>query len=138
MGCAAVVRDAQGHWISGVAIRYGCGNPFLAEILAIEKGLLHAWSLGYRKITCASDCINAVMVFQTDVDVTNFWARNTILRIRALLSRNWSVLMLHVPREKNNTTDCLAREASKAGFQDQIWRLPPSFTYASLYLDSIG
>ncbi|XP_057425490.1 uncharacterized protein LOC130718875 [Lotus japonicus] len=136
MGASAVLRDHLGNWISGTSTSYGHGNAFLAEILAVEIGLNHAWELGFRSVLCFSDCKQVVEVFGTAADVSTFWARDTITRIRALVSREWKVEFCYVPRERNNAADSLAREASREGTQRRVWSTPPSSIIASLYLDA--
>nr|KYP60483.1 hypothetical protein KK1_022889 [Cajanus cajan] len=51
MGGGGVLRGGRGDWQFGFSTCYGQGSPFLAEILAIRDGLMHAWRLGYRNIT---------------------------------------------------------------------------------------
>lgn len=48
MGCAAILRDSQGAWVSAVFVSFEQGNPFLAELLGIECGLDHVWELMMR------------------------------------------------------------------------------------------
>lgn len=49
---------------------------------------------------------------------------DTIMRIKDMLSWSWKVQIEHVPKEKNNVADCLARNASRDGSPRHIWCLP--------------
>lgn len=41
-----VIRDQVGRWTSGFTSYMGQGEPFLAELRALEHGLKHTWTLG--------------------------------------------------------------------------------------------
>lgn len=51
---------------------------------------------------------------------------------------DWNVVVEHVPREKNNTTDFLARKASRARTARCVWKLPPSFVVEAICLDVLA
>ncbi|XP_057453171.1 uncharacterized protein LOC130745038 [Lotus japonicus] len=138
MGAAAVFRDAAGTWLSGISLGVDGGDAFIAELAGIELGLQQAWNLGHRELSCYSDCLEAVNVCTSHVDVTTYWARDAILRIRTMLQWGWNVELTHVPRGKNNAADCLAKHASREGAARREWRLPPSFVIEALLKDVVA
>lgn len=109
MGCGVVVKDSSGCWVSGASLSHDAGSTFLAKVLALELGLTHCWELGIRSIVCYTDCANVVSVFQSEMDVGYFWAREEIARVRTLLQLDWQVVIAPVSRDKNTTSDMLAR-----------------------------
>ncbi|XP_057430758.1 uncharacterized protein LOC130723631 [Lotus japonicus] len=138
MGCAAIVRDSRGAWLSATSVSYSSGSAFLAEVLAMEVGLRHALDLGYMNVSCLSDCARALHVLQEGTNITSYWNREEICRVRALLASLQDVRLMQVDRAKNNTADKLAREACCLGSPIQVWKQPPSFVFDSLFLDSIS
>lgn len=62
MGCAIVLRNSQDAWVSAISVSFELDNPFLAEILAIECGLNHAWGTRDENRQLCSDCANAAEV----------------------------------------------------------------------------
>ncbi|XP_057453191.1 uncharacterized protein LOC130745062 [Lotus japonicus] len=131
MGAAAVVQDVAGAWLS-----LG-GDAFMAELTGIELGLQHAWHLGLRELSCFFDCLEVVIVCFSQVNVSTYWARDAILRVRTMLQWGWDVELAHVPMEKNNAADCFAKRASRDGVARREWRLPPSFVIEALYKDML-
>lgn len=109
MGGGGVFQDRDGRWISGFAASLGAGDAFKAKLLAARKGLSHVWEMGYRSVVCYMDCLQAQEVIASDRAVDNFWHRDVILAIRELINRDWSVSVIHVPREKNKVADALAK-----------------------------
>lgn len=95
IGTGALLRDQHSNWISGLSMSFDQENAFLVEILAMETGLSHAWDLGFRNIHCVSDCSQVVDVFRNSMNVSAFWARDTIVRVRALIPRSgeWRLTM---------------------------------------------
>ncbi|XP_057432179.1 uncharacterized protein LOC130724929 [Lotus japonicus] len=138
MGCAVVLWNGNGDWVSAISMCAGPGCAFLAEVAALEMGLQHAMDLDIHNLECYSDCFQLVSLLLTDSDTSTFWARDSIDRIRSMLGRFHSIHILHAQREKNNTADGLAREARKIGSPTQIWGRPPSFVYDCLYLDAVS
>ncbi|KAL6497326.1 hypothetical protein OROGR_029255 [Orobanche gracilis] len=138
MGCGGVLCHRSGAWIVGFSVSHGFGSPFLAEVLAIERGLRLAWELGYRSFTCASDSRNAIDVLTSAIDTSMYWASDTIHRVRSLLAQDWSVTLRYIPRERNLAADCLARQASRDSTTHRVWRLPPSFVVPFLCQEELA
>lgn len=103
------------------ALAFGADSAYLAEVLAIELGLRQAWDLSYKEVDCLSDYSNAVNGFSSDVDVSRFWAREKIQRVRTCLSeigQLWLILLPGVHR--NNAADLMAKQASH---ERSLWRV---------------
>lgn len=71
------------------------------------------------------------------MDVSTFWAKNSIARVRALRDKEWKMAFNQVLRERNNSADCLAHQAPREGTLLRIWINPPSNVIVSLYLDAL-
>ncbi|XP_057426144.1 uncharacterized protein LOC130719541 [Lotus japonicus] len=138
MGCAAIVRDSCGNWLSAISVSYASGSAFLAEILAMELGLRHALEIGYTEASCSSDCSEVIHALHEGTNITSYWNREEICRVRAAMASMQHVTLFQVDRAKNNTADKLAREACCQGSPVQVWKQPPSFVYDSLFLDSLS
>ncbi|XP_057446239.1 uncharacterized protein LOC130738288 [Lotus japonicus] len=136
MGCAAVVRDSRGAWLSATSVSYSYGSAFLAEILAVELGLRHALDIGHKSVSCLSDCSQALQALHAGTNITSYWNREEICRVRDIIATLQDVRLQQIDRVKNNTADKLAREAGRLGSPVQVWKHPPSFVYDSLFLDA--
>ncbi|KAJ1398023.1 Ribonuclease H-like superfamily [Sesbania bispinosa] len=55
LGFGGLIRDSSGRWVIGFSGGRNSGDPCLAELLAVVKGLSLAWELGYRHILCEID-----------------------------------------------------------------------------------
>lgn len=102
--------------------------------MAIELGLTHALSLGLLRVVCASDCLTAMNMLQRNEDVSTYWDRDAVTRIRLLAQSFTWVQFVYVPRDQNNAPDCLARQVAKDNSWWQVWKDLPPFVLASLYL----
>ena len=137
MGGGAFLLDNTGRWISGAASSFGVGTPFTAELLAMEMGLAHAWNLGFKYILCYTDCVRVTEVLGTDVDICNYWDRELIVRLRNTLRKEWKVLIEYLPRDRNNTADFMARQASRDASVHQTWTVPSTSIITALLRDSV-
>ncbi|XP_019433682.1 PREDICTED: uncharacterized protein LOC109340441 [Lupinus angustifolius] len=135
MGWGGVLRDHDGRWISGISGSGNDGCPLLAELLAIQHGLQHAWQLGYRRIDCETDYLEVVELINGDLNVCNHWYIDIILSIRGMWLWHWDLSLTHISRDSNMVADALAREASEGGVIHRIWRFPHSSVIHILCLD---
>lgn len=138
IGCGAIIRDAFRNVISSTSGSYGTGSAFAVEILTMELGHQHGWSVGYRNIVCCMDCPQALMVLQPGAAVDDYWAREDIARVRGLLQQDWQVLLLPIPRDKNSAADSLARHAAREGSPQCVWGQPPSSLIYFLLQDFVS
>ena len=138
MGIGVVVRDIQGDWISGMSNNYSQGSVFKAELLAIESGLHHVWDLQKKDIVCYTDFLQAVQVITTMMEVSSYWEREIIIRIRTMLSWNWKLMLRHIHRDRNFVADALVRDASLVDYSIRLWTTPPSAVVALLCKDALA
>lgn len=61
-----------------------------------------------------------------------------MLRVRSLLGLDQNVDVRHIPKEKNNASNFLAREASRLGQSRPVWLSPLSSVMTLLYIDVLG
>ncbi|XP_057432407.1 uncharacterized protein LOC130725172 [Lotus japonicus] len=137
MGSATVIKDNIGSWVTGISKSFNHGCDFLAELLSVELGLMHAFDNGYKRVKCLSDCGMLVGVLQSGHATSTLWNWDDINRVRDLMAKFQEVQVVHIDRDRNNT-DALAREACTRGSPIQVWKRPPSFVYAAMYLDSLS
>ncbi|XP_020205922.1 uncharacterized protein LOC109791080 [Cajanus cajan] len=106
----------------------------MAELLAIKHGIELAWSLGYRKVVCESDCLEAVEAIThfTLASMASPSVRDLLIDIRLLLSRTWQTQLLCIPREANTVADRLATFGSHNVTREFIVP-PPSVMEAFLH-----
>ncbi|KAL4364057.1 hypothetical protein GQ457_04G031790 [Hibiscus cannabinus] len=107
VGIGGVVRDENGSWLFGYAHFVGRCDVLLAEFWAIHDGLLHAWSMGYRRVELESDCLEAVRVINTKSDMMG--GSVLVESIKRLLGQDWRVEVRYTSREKNRIDDLLAK-----------------------------
>ncbi|KAJ1376533.1 Ribonuclease H-like superfamily [Sesbania bispinosa] len=50
LGFGGLLRDSHGRWLAGYSGGRSNEDPCLAEILAVWRGLLVAWDMGFRVI----------------------------------------------------------------------------------------
>lgn len=110
MSCATIIEEVTGsRWDTGVSLIQDNGDAYHAQLTTLEYGLHNTWLLGFRDITWYSDCMDVVCVFSSQVDVSNYWANDTIVCQGNALTWRRHI----VSREKNNVVDCLAKQASR-------------------------
>lgn len=109
MSCGGLMRDHHGTWVLGFVSFEGIGEVFLAELLAIIRGLSLAWERGIRKLICISDCEDVVKAL-TGLGSFNLYSCAAYLaEARSLINQEWEVSILHHNRERNKPADALAK-----------------------------
>ncbi|KAK9046567.1 hypothetical protein V6N11_052453 [Hibiscus sabdariffa] len=106
-GIGGVIRDDRGSWRVGFARFIGRCPVLLAEMWAIYEGLLHAWSLGYRKVELESDSLEATHIIKRESESLNKSA--LVASIRKMLNKDWHIIVHHVNRNHNHVADKLSR-----------------------------
>ncbi|KAK8497391.1 hypothetical protein V6N12_018886 [Hibiscus sabdariffa] len=107
VGIGGLIRDDRGCWRAGFARFIGRCSVLLAEMWAIYEGLLHAWSLGYRKVELESDSLVATRIVKCESGILNNSA--LVASIRKMLNKDWHVIVHHVTRNRNHVADKLSR-----------------------------
>lgn len=85
IGCGEILKDGSDYWILGITWSHGTGTSILAEILALELGLQHAWDIGHRDVVCCTGCPNVVRVLHSNVCLDSLWAREEVHRVREMM-----------------------------------------------------
>ena len=116
---------------------FGQGSAFVAELKALELGLEHAWNLGLKKIKCNTDCVQLCDIFSNTQDISSFWDRDLIIKVRTWLARSWTVSVHLIPRTRNTAADFLARQAASEGTSSRIWSQPSASVLAALCHDAV-
>ncbi|KAJ1387846.1 Ribonuclease H-like superfamily [Sesbania bispinosa] len=49
-----------GIWLGGFSSKEGCGSVLQVELNAIIKGLSLAWDMGWKRVVCESDSLEAI------------------------------------------------------------------------------
>lgn len=125
MGCGGFIRDHVGAWVIGFASFEGHGEAFLAELLAVIRGLTLAWQQGIRKLLCFSDCMEVVKAL-TDNRSHNLYSHAAYLaEARDLIHQDWEVSLHHLPREQNAPADALASLGVRLSIAFTTWSAPP-------------
>lgn len=112
MSVGGLIRSNSGEWIVGLSAFEGSGDAFLAELIAVKKGLSLAWDEGHRRIWCESDSLDAIISLQHR-DRRKYHKYTFVIEdILSLLKRQWHVEFEHIFRESNTCADFLAQHGT--------------------------
>ncbi|XP_057432017.1 uncharacterized protein LOC130724749 [Lotus japonicus] len=81
---------------------------------ALRDGLMFAWNRGYRLVLCEIDCQMLKEVLHDEDRVRLHSHATTLLEIKGLLARDWTIKLAWINRETNFSADYLARQGSSA------------------------
>ncbi|GAU11845.1 hypothetical protein TSUD_75960 [Trifolium subterraneum] len=87
-GFGGLICNAYGAWIHGFFGNLGVTNILHAELMAILKGLLLAWELNIKDLSCYSDSATAIKLITEPVDVWHHYAA-ILNNIKDILNRDW-------------------------------------------------
>ncbi|KAJ1430774.1 Ribonuclease H-like superfamily [Sesbania bispinosa] len=136
LGFGGLLRDSQGRWLAGFSGGRSNGDPCLTEILAVWRGLLVAWDMGFRVIRCeidSLDVVNSLILRHVAHLHTHASCLNDIF---SLVDRSWSVSFLYVDRDSNSCADALAKMGACSNSDYEYWLNPPSPMLKWLLKDS--
>ncbi|XP_057418831.1 uncharacterized protein LOC130713045 [Lotus japonicus] len=111
MGWGGIVRDSQGLWQDGFHGYMIGESAFMAEAIALERGLHFVWDRGYRQVVCNVDCRN---LLQALGDEEKCQLLPILGDIRELLQRRWVVSLSYVGRDCNASADWLAKRGASS------------------------
>ncbi|GAU49474.1 hypothetical protein TSUD_91460 [Trifolium subterraneum] len=132
-----LIRNAYGAWIHGFFGNLGVTNILHAELMAILKGLLLAWELNIKDLSCYSDFATAIKLITEPVDVWHHYA--VILNnIKDILNRDWQVSILHTFREGNTCAHYLAKHGAHNNIVFTTIAIPPAGLNLHLLTDASG
>lgn len=134
MGYDSVLRVISVHGSRGSMFVTVLVVPFSLSYYRRRLGLIMLGTL-VIEMQCVHQIAYRPWKFFQSNDVSTIWAKDTILCIRSLIARDWNVLVVHIPREENNATDFLVRQASRDGSPYRVWKLTPFGLVSSICLD---
>lgn len=103
-----LIRDHTGSWIVGVSGYIDCADSLEAELKGIEIGLMFAWELGYRDVSCRIDCWHATRLIQDSTSQSHKYVEIKD-SIKEVMSRDWIVFSVWTHKESNQCADILAK-----------------------------
>ncbi|KAL5097866.1 hypothetical protein RYX36_002193 [Vicia faba] len=136
-GYGGLIRDHNGSWIIGFSGPVSFADSVEVELLAIQNGLTLAWNMGFRDVSCRSDCTKALSMIQDSVSHTCKYL-HIIKAIEELLCRDWRVSFTHTYRESNQCADFMAKCEANAMLCLGIFEQPPPCLYSLLVSDAMG
>lgn len=101
----------------------GTSEVFLAELLTVIRGLALAWSRGFKKNICTSDCLLVVQALDGSRSL-NLHA-SYLAEAKSLIHQDWEVKLQHRNREHNVHADALAKLGLQSCLGFSIWTTPP-------------
>ncbi|CAN1787613.1 Putative ribonuclease H protein At1g65750 [Linum perenne] len=105
-----IIRNYMGRRLAVFAANLGTCTIMRAELRAAAIGLELAWNMGARKVHLQVDSQATVCAINTRQPY-DYRHSQTILHIHQLLTRNWTVEVSHVYRERNRVVDLPAHHS---------------------------
>jgi hypothetical protein len=101
-------RNSDGVWVHSFARNIEFLNILHAELLAVYHGLVLAWELDIKDLWCYSDSKIMIKLLSDYVNEGHHYVA-IIYNIKALISRDCIVRLVHTLRKGNTCADYLAR-----------------------------
>ncbi|CAN0920998.1 Putative ribonuclease H protein At1g65750, partial [Linum grandiflorum] len=117
-GAAAVgglIRNSQGQCIAAFAANLGRCTITRTEIRGAIFGFQLVWDLGFRNVQLQLDLTTTISAI-TGTDSSDLRHRSCIDEARELISRDWSIRIIHTFREGNRDVDRLANHGHSLSF----------------------
>lgn len=125
MSCEGLLQNHEGARIVGFASFEGIGEVFLAELIAVIRGLKLAWQKGVRKLLCYFDCMEVVEMLSENRSHNLYSYAAYLSEAKNLLHQEWEVSLHHKPREQKLSADALARMRMRLRLDFSMWLTPP-------------
>src|ERR1044072_6928699 len=81
---------------------------------------------------------SSMTFFCNSIDISSFWERDMITKVRTCLARPWTVSVHLIPRTRNTAADFLAQQAAWEGTSSRVWCQPSSSVLAALCHDVVA
>lgn len=131
--CGGVIRGEEGEWIRGFSVKCVDRVCELVEAWGVLYGLQICWDLGIKQLEVESD---ALQVVQRIEQLHHLHLRAEPWKsIGEMLSRDWTVCVQHVVREKNRCADRVTKLGLRSPEERIIWSSPPQEVVAILEED---
>ena len=133
-----VLRDHEGNWVWGFTGSCGHSSPLAAELLALKEGLVAVLNNRCLCVIIESDSSIAVQLINGYPE-ENHPFMHIILECKSLFRRIWSCSITYVPRNYNNSADCIAKLGHTiCSLGESVWfNEPPSSLLEVLRGDNI-
>lgn len=106
--CGGLLRDSNGNILQGFAHNLGQGNPLVAELWGVHKGIQHAYSIGIKDLVVELDSKVAFELIVINCPIQHVCAHLTA-EIFRMTSLNRNISFQHIFREANVCADSLAK-----------------------------
>lgn len=133
--CGGVLRDDNGAFLWGFAVKLGRCTVTQAELWAIIHGLKLAKERGYSKIMVESDSLTAVK-FINGGCLHSHQCKPLVNEIHKLMAELESIQVSHVFREANQVADRLANCGLSLDMSCKIFDVIPDFLSLPLLGDA--
>lgn len=110
-GYGGCLRTFARRWIRGFFGFDTATDILCLELMAIFRGLVMAWDMGYRVVECQSDSLDAVNLALSPPIARHLYEA-LLLDIRDMLERPWTMKLGHTLREGNACTDHLTKHGA--------------------------
>ncbi|KAK8986158.1 hypothetical protein V6N11_082436 [Hibiscus sabdariffa] len=136
-----LIRDSEGSWLTGFNRHLGITTPLQAELWAIHEGLLLAWSIGFERLQCQTDCAEAYN-FITSSNA-NSSSLTLVRAISRLASRAWMMDFCLICRVANEAADSISKIPTYFGgstfiFSDALFEIIFCLLRDIPFVDSIS
>ena len=123
-GIGAVIRDHRGGWIAGLSGEVQCGEVVRVELLAMLHGLVLAQELGYRRVICETDSLEAFKLVTAASSPPRHSCYQILGDIKQLMKRSWTLRFSHVLCASNTGADYLAKCGAASNDAVSRWLQP--------------
>ncbi|XP_057746710.1 uncharacterized protein LOC130965976 [Arachis stenosperma] len=95
-------------------------NPWRMD----KRGLILAWEVGFREVTCETDCLDAFILVNDRNNQVPSSDNDLVTKIKEVLRWNWRVEVNLIQRDANQVADALAKYAASNYIQQLEWNEP--------------
>ncbi|XP_048491624.1 uncharacterized protein LOC125492921 [Beta vulgaris subsp. vulgaris] len=137
MGTGGVARDERGFWIIGFGTRSFAIDVVMAEIMAIQQGLLIARQFRLLEAIIFTDCMNVVGLLYNHESCADKYM-SAIFECRKLWRDLPQVTIEYCSRKDNQVADLLAKESRIKDGSCNVTRMfpiPPSYCNTAYIAD---
>ena len=109
-GCGGIIKNSNGDWRGGYALKLTNVPPSIAELIAIIQGLQICRNRSYKKIHIWTNSLEAVNLLMRGCLATHPF-KEVIDEARLLFGCDWQVILTHRQRDENTQADWLAKSS---------------------------
>lgn len=136
-GCGCVIRDHHKRWLIGADQNLGICTAFQAEIWVAFIDLRLAWEHRFRHVILEIDSSSTYQLLTASSLPGREW-HVLVAECKAIMSRDWMVIIKHVYHEANYITDGVANWVISQNTSHYLLRDPPFVVSSLLFADLCG